>query len=51
MAPLPKRKHSTARKGRRISVRKAETTLPELIVCLNCGKKKLPHRVCKYCDK
>ncbi len=51
MAPLPKRKHSKARKGKRVTARKAESTLPDLIICTNCGKKKLSHRVCKYCDK
>ncbi|OGK12992.1 50S ribosomal protein L32 [Candidatus Roizmanbacteria bacterium RIFCSPLOWO2_01_FULL_38_12] len=51
MAPLPKRKHSTARKGKRILQRKAESILPQLVICKSCGKKKLPHRVCKYCGK
>ena len=51
MSPLPKRKHSTARKGKRTVARQAETTLSALITCENCGKKKLPHRICKYCDK
>ncbi|MCL4375012.1 50S ribosomal protein L32 [Patescibacteria group bacterium] len=49
MAPLPKRKHSTARKGRRRQGKIAR--LLRLVVCRNCGKKKLPHRVCKYCKK
>lgn len=49
MAPLPKRKHSTQRKGKRL----AERTMKflQLVVCKNCGKKKLAHRVCKYCRK
>lgn len=51
MAPLPKRKHSTQRKGKRLQAREAETTFAQLIDCKECGKKKLPHRVCKYCNK
>lgn len=49
MAPLPKRKHSTQRKGKRISAKLR--SLPNLVVCKNCKKMKLPHRVCKYCGK
>ncbi|MCL4364181.1 50S ribosomal protein L32 [Patescibacteria group bacterium] len=26
-------------------------SLSNLVKCANCGKKKLPHRVCKYCGK
>lgn len=51
MAPLPKRKHSKARKGKRVLERKSESTLPELVVCPECGKKKMPHRQCKNCGK
>ncbi|MBI2049333.1 50S ribosomal protein L32 [Candidatus Roizmanbacteria bacterium] len=49
MAPLPKRKHSKLRKGKRIATRKQ--TLPKLVVCPNCKRMKLPHTVCKYCGK
>ncbi|MBI4225917.1 50S ribosomal protein L32 [Candidatus Roizmanbacteria bacterium] len=49
MAPLPKRKHSTRRKGKRLSTRSIK--FPKLVKCQNCGKLKLPHRVCKYCGK
>ena len=49
MAPLPKRKHSTQRKGKRMATRVEK--LPKLIKCPSCGKPKLPHRVCKYCNK
>lgn len=49
MAPLPKRKHSTQRKGKRLAVRTRK--LPQLVRCVNCGKKKLSHRTCKYCNK
>lgn len=49
MAPLPKRKHSTYRKGKRIASRKKN--LPKTIICPNCHKPKLPHRTCQYCNK
>ncbi|PIZ63324.1 50S ribosomal protein L32 [Candidatus Roizmanbacteria bacterium CG_4_10_14_0_2_um_filter_39_13] len=51
MAPQPKRKHSTARKGKRILARKQEQSLPQLVVCKNCGKRKLAQQVCKNCNK
>lgn len=50
MAPLPKRKHSKARKGARILERKREKFLPDLVLCKNCGKRKLPHQMCKFCQ-
>lgn len=50
MAPLPKRKHSTQRKGKRIHERKVRSLL-NLVKCKNCGKSKIPHRACKYCNK
>ncbi|MDO8609992.1 MAG: 50S ribosomal protein L32 [bacterium] len=49
MAPLPKRKHSTQRKGKRMIERLK--SLPKLVKCDNCGKTKLPHKACKYCKK
>lgn len=49
MAPLPKRKHSTQRKGKRLASK--VSVLPKLIICKKCGKSKLPHRICKYCNK
>lgn len=49
MVPLPKRKHSTQRKGKRMKTRIIK--LPKLIKCSNCGKKKLPHFKCRYCQK
>ncbi|MCA9372249.1 50S ribosomal protein L32 [Candidatus Woesebacteria bacterium] len=51
MAPLPKRKISNARKGKRILDKKRKTTLPQLVTCKECGKKKKPHMQCKYCGK
>jgi len=50
MTPLPKRKHSKARKGARILARKREHSLPDLVLC-ECGAKKLPHHICKSCNK
>jgi len=49
MAPLPKRKHSTQRKGKRMRSRRI--TPASLVECANCHKTKLPHRRCKYCGK
>ncbi|MFO0703559.1 MAG: 50S ribosomal protein L32 [Patescibacteria group bacterium] len=49
MTPLPKRKFSTMRSGRRKATRLNE--LPNLVICKNCGAKKLPHIVCKACGK
>lgn len=49
MAPLPKRKHSTQRTGKRKSAK--HKSLPKLVVCKNCNKKKLAHQVCRYCNK
>ncbi len=49
MAPLPKRKHSTQRKGKRLKAR--ESSFAKLVKCKNCGKLKLPHRTCKHCGK
>lgn len=49
MTPLPKRKHSTRRKGKRL--RSNLSSVPALVRCSNCGKTKLPHKMCKYCHK
>ncbi len=49
MAPLPKRKHSTRRTGKRKASKDAQ--FANLVICKNCGKKKLAHRVCMYCKK
>lgn len=47
MTPLPKRRHSTRRQGKRdASIR---MKLPGLMVCPNCGKSRIPHRACKFC--
>ncbi len=49
MTPLPKRKFSTQRTGKREKTK--AKALPQLVECKNCGKMKLPHRICKYCHK
>lgn len=47
MAPLPKRRHSTQRQGKR----RAAIKLPKLtlIKCQNCGMLIKPHLVCPNC--
>lgn len=47
MGPLPKRKISKGRRDRR----RAHHALgvPNLVDCLQCGEKTLPHRVCPHC--
>ena len=49
MTPLPKRKHSTQRKGKRTAARIKKFL--NLVICSSCNKKKLPHQICKYCNK
>ncbi len=47
MAPLPKRRHSTRRGGKR----KASISLSKigLTKCPNCGVLRVPHHICKSC--
>lgn len=47
MTPLPKRRHSTRRGGKRKAAIKF--ALLGLILCPQCGKPRIPHRVCKAC--
>lgn len=47
MAPLPKRRHSTRRGGKRQAAIKLR--LPSLIKCKQCGVFRLGHRVCPSC--
>lgn len=44
---LPKRRHSRERGRLRRTFYKAEVV--DAGVCPNCGKTKLPHRVCPHC--
>jgi large subunit ribosomal protein L32 len=47
MGAHPKQKISRSRQGRR----RAHHALvaPQLVVCSNCGSKRLPHTVCNIC--
>ncbi len=47
MTPHPKRKHSKGRRDRR----RSQDALPaaNLLICSNCGKRRLPHTVCPHC--
>ena len=49
MAPLPKKKLSRIRRGKRQAAQKLN--LPKLVKCSQCGELKLPHIVCKSCGK
>lgn len=48
MAALPKRKHSTRRKGKRRAAIKLK--LPTLVPCPSCGELKVSHQICPKCD-
>ncbi|MFH1479015.1 MAG: 50S ribosomal protein L32 [Candidatus Omnitrophota bacterium] len=45
--PLPKRRHSSSRQGKRRGEQKIHVA--SISVCPNCKAPKLPHRVCKAC--
>ena len=47
MPPLPKKKHSRARKGKRNAHNSIES--PALSVCNGCDSVIQPHRICKFC--
>jgi len=47
MAPIPKRRYSKARHGKRKSHQRANT--PSIEACPRCHKMKLSHRVCPTC--
>lgn len=47
MTPLPKRKNSTRRKGKRKAAIKLFS--PNLSPCPNCGQPKETHQVCPKC--
>ncbi|MAG59927.1 50S ribosomal protein L32 [Candidatus Woesebacteria bacterium] len=47
MAPLPKRRHTKSRTGKRRGAKKL--TLPNLSYCPQCKKPKLPHILCPHC--
>ena len=45
--PLPKRRRSASRQAKRRI--KCIITTPNLTPCSQCGRSKVPHRVCPYC--
>jgi len=47
MGALPKRRISTARKGKRRAAIRLGT--PQFISCPNCSQPKKPHQVCSSC--
>jgi large subunit ribosomal protein L32 len=47
MTPLPKRRHSTRRGGKRKAAIKL--SLPTVAICEHCGATKKPHTVCAAC--
>jgi large subunit ribosomal protein L32 len=47
MTPLPKRKLSKGRRGRRRA--HDAITARNLVACNNCGEMRLPHTVCPKC--
>ena len=47
MTPLPKRRMSSARTGKRRE--KISYSAPNLIECTNCKAQKLPHSICPNC--
>ncbi|MEA2020740.1 MAG: 50S ribosomal protein L32 [Patescibacteria group bacterium] len=47
MAAVPKERISIGRKNRRRSQQKLRATMD--VACPNCGKERLPHRVCLNC--
>jgi large subunit ribosomal protein L32 len=49
MVPLPKRKLSKGKKGRRRS--HDALGLPKLVECPQCHERMLPHRVCPHCGQ
>ncbi|MFH1189576.1 MAG: 50S ribosomal protein L32 [Candidatus Omnitrophota bacterium] len=46
--PLPKRKHSKARRDKRRGAN-SKMYASNLSICSNCKKPRMPHRVCPYC--
>jgi large subunit ribosomal protein L32 len=45
--PLPKRRRSNARQAKRRI--KCRIAAPNLTLCPQCGRTKMPHRVCPHC--
>ncbi|HBD01931.1 TPA: 50S ribosomal protein L32 [Candidatus Collierbacteria bacterium] len=49
MTPLPKRRWSTRRQGKRRASIKLQ--LPQLTTCKNCGQSKRSHSLCANCNQ
>ena len=47
MPQEPKKRHSRARQGKRRAAIKL--SIANLIICSNCKKEIIPHKVCKFC--
>jgi len=47
MTPLPKRRHSTRRSGKRQAAHQLHVV--KLVKCSNCGQTKRPHEICPNC--
>jgi large subunit ribosomal protein L32 len=47
VGPLPKRRHSSSRRGKRRA--HDALTLNHLVICENCGEYHVAHRVCPKC--
>lgn len=49
MTPLPKRRWSTRRQGKKRATHRIK--LPKLVVCAHCGQLKKTHQECPACHK
>lgn len=49
MAPVPKRKHTNARTGKREFGKKFQANLSGWTKCPSCGKLRQSHRACENC--
>lgn len=48
MTPLPKRRHSSQRQGKREKAN-LQKKMPQILKCSKCGHVKLAHRACPNC--
>ncbi len=49
MTPLPKKKHTKSRSGKRLNSPSNKKGLPQVLKCPSCGKLKAPHKACPSC--
>ncbi|OGM18715.1 50S ribosomal protein L32 [Candidatus Woesebacteria bacterium RIFCSPHIGHO2_01_FULL_37_10] len=49
MPPVPKKKHTKSRSGKRKNAPANRQTFAKLSKCPSCGKLKYPHRACPHC--